>query len=207
VEAEAAARTEGEIFMPLVPLEISLYPADLLTHAAGEGNGRWWVLHTRPRAEKALAEKCRGRRLPFYLPLHHKEWRKRGRLLTTDLPLFPGYFFLHGDEQARVEALETNLVVQCLSVGDQARLHEDLTRIHRLIEVGAPLTPESRLGPGSAVEIVKGPFAGLRGTVRRRGGRLKFLVEVDFLHQGVSVEVEGWMIEPVASSPALHNAG
>jgi transcriptional antiterminator RfaH len=193
--------------MPLVPLEISLYPADLLTRDPDEARARWWVLHTRPRAEKALAQKCLGHGLSFYLPLHHKEWRKGGRLLTTDVPLFPSYLFLHADEQARVRALETNLVVHCLPVGDQVRLHDDLARVHRLIEAGAPLTPESRLGPGSAVEIVKGPFAGLRGRILRRGPRLRFLVEVEFLHQGVSVEVEGWMIEPAAATTPLHAAG
>ncbi|HYT92512.1 MAG TPA: transcription termination/antitermination NusG family protein [Gemmataceae bacterium] len=193
--------------MPLVPLDISLFPSDLLTRPASDAPGTWWVLHTRPRAEKTLAQKLLARGVSFYLPLHHKEWRSRGRLLTTDVPLFPGYLFLHGDEESRLQALETNVIVNCLTVGDQGRLRDDLVRVHRLIEMGAALTPESRLQPGTPVEIVKGPFLGLRGTVLRCGNKMKFVIEVEFLHQGVSVEVEGWMIQVLDSPKPLDNAG
>jgi transcription antitermination factor NusG len=168
------------------------------------------VLHSRPRAEKALARKFLGRGLAFYLPLHQRQWRTRGRLFSAHLPLFPGYVFLHGDAQARLHALETNAVVHCLPVADQAQLQEDLARVHRLIASGAPLLPEAQLRPGGRVEIVAGPFAGMQGKVLKVGKRLKFLVEVRFLQQGVSVEVDGWMIQPLgerAVEPAVNGGG
>ena len=107
--------------MPLLPLETYLAPEDLLDRPVGElsARGQWWVLHTRPRAEKALARKFLGRGLAFYLPLHQRQWRTRGRLFSSHLPLFPGYVFLHGDAHARLHALETNIVVRCLPVADQ----------------------------------------------------------------------------------------
>jgi transcriptional antiterminator RfaH len=54
------------------------------------------------------------------------------------------------------------------------------------------------------VEIISGPFAGLEGKVLRRGKQLKLFVEVRFLQQGVSVEIESWMIQPLEAvwSPA-----
>src|SRR5438105_15606394 len=93
--------------MPLLPMEPSLYPDDLFAGpaVAPDGAERWWVLHTRPRAEKALARKILARRLPFFLPLHHRQWRSKGRLQSSYLPLFPGYVFLRGDDDARVLAL------------------------------------------------------------------------------------------------------
>jgi transcriptional antiterminator RfaH len=175
-----------------------VFPPDLLTGPAGDRPGLWWVLHTRPRAEKALVRKFLARDCAFYLPLYHKQWRKRGRLFATDVPLFPGYVFLHGDEQARLYALETNTLVRCLAVADQAQLHADLARVQHLIAAGSALTPEDRLQPGTAVEIVHGPLMGLRGKVLRRGKKMKFFVEVHFLQQGVSVEIESWMIQPLA---------
>jgi transcriptional antiterminator RfaH len=182
--------------MPLLPLETYLAPENLLDRSAVELSalGQWWVLHTRPRAEKTLARKFLGRGLAFYLPLYQRQWRTRGRLFSSHLPLFPGYVFLHGDAHARLQALETNAVVRFLPVADQPQLQEDLVRVHRLIASGAPLTPEGQLRPGSCVEVVAGPFAGMQGKVLKVGKRLKFLVEVRFLQQGVSVEVDGWMI-------------
>jgi transcriptional antiterminator RfaH len=194
--------------MPLLELEPFIHPEYLLDQSeclldqSGEvevGSVRWWVLHTRPRAEKTLARRFHDRGIPYFLPLHRREWRSNGRLLRSYLPLFAGYVFLYGDEQSRLTAFDTKLVAQVLPVEDQARLHADLRRIHQLITTGAPITPEDRLGPGDAVEVVKGPFAGLAGKVIRRGKQLRFVVDVQFLRRAVSVELESWMIQPAAA--------
>jgi transcriptional antiterminator RfaH len=186
--------------MPILPLEPFVFPDGLLRGPtpSGEGPERWWVLHTRPRAEKVLARKCVQRGLSFFLPQYERAWRSRGRLLRSHLPLFPGYLFLHGDDQSRLHALETNLVVRWLPVPDQRQLHLDLSRVHHLITSEAALTPEERLVPGTPVEIRHGPLAGLQGTVLRRGKSLRVFVEVQFLQRGVSVEIETWMLEPLA---------
>jgi hypothetical protein len=62
------------LLMPLLSLETSLYPSDVLAGEAplpAVGN-RWWVLHTRPRAEKSLARKLLARGTGFFLPLHQR---------------------------------------------------------------------------------------------------------------------------------------
>jgi transcription antitermination factor NusG len=185
--------------MPLLPLEPYLSSEELLNSPAPEVDGeeRWWVLHTRPRAEKALARQCLQHDLPFYLPLYHKRWRSKGRMQSSYLPLFPGYLFLYGDGDTRLGALETNLVAQVLAVTDQQQIHEDLARVNRLIATDSELTPEGRWEPGSPVVVTQGPLAGMEGKVIRRGKNRVFLIEVRFLHQGVSVELESWMIEPL----------
>jgi len=195
--------------MPLLPLEPFLFPEDLLSNAAHRAGdaARWWALHTRPRAEKTLARKFLGRSLPFFLPLYKRQWRNRGRLQCSHVPLFPSYLFLFGDDQKRVEALTTNLIVRSIAVADQDQLHTDLARVHHLITADAPLTPEDRLQPGRQVEIIRGPLTGLVGKVLRRGKKLTFHVEVQLLQRGVSVEIEGWMIEPVSEPhPATDGA-
>jgi transcription antitermination factor NusG len=185
--------------MPLLALEPFVHPDDLLNQPFQADGAQWWVLHTRPRVEKTLARRFLDRDVPYFLPLHQRQWRSKGRVLRSFLPLFPGYVFLCGDDRARLVALETNLVANVLPVLDQRQLHADLRRVHDLISTGAPVTPEDRLAPGDSVEIVKGPFAGLDGKVLRRGKRLHFFVEVQFLRQAVSMEIETWMIQPRAA--------
>jgi transcriptional antiterminator RfaH len=148
--------------------------------------------------EKCLARRFLGRRLAFFLPVYARQWRHRGRLFSSQVPLFPGYIFLHGDHQTRVQALETRLIVACLAVDDQSQLHADLRRVHRLITARVPLAPEQRLRPGTPVTVTQGPLAGHDGRILRRGKRLKFVVEVRFLQRGVSVEIEEAMIQPLA---------
>jgi transcription antitermination factor NusG len=185
--------------MPLLALERYLYPDDLLGNPAcfADVPERWWVLHTRPRAEKTLARQCFGRKLPFYLPLYRKKWRSAGRLQNSYLPLFPGYVFLYGEAQVRHAALETNLVAQAISVSDQGQLQADLVRLNRLLDVDAAVAPEDRLEPGAPVKVIHGPLAGLEGKVLRRDKNCRFVIEVQFLQRGVSAEIESWMIQPL----------
>jgi transcriptional antiterminator RfaH len=185
--------------MPLLPLGTFVSPDNLFLDSdpPPAQESCWWALHTRPRAEKVLAERLLRRGLSFFLPLYQRQWRNRGRLLSAHLPLFPGYLFLHGDADARLRALETNLVARVLPVVAQAQLHSDLRRVYQLVTTGMSLTPEERLQPGMNVEIIAGPLAGLHGKVLRRNKQLRFFVEVHLLQRGVSVEIEGWMLEPL----------
>jgi transcriptional antiterminator RfaH len=185
--------------MPILPPEPFVHPDDLLTSPAAprrEGQ-RWWVLHTRPRVEKALSRKCVARRLPFFLPLRRNYTRSGGRTLTSHVPLFPGYLFLLADDEGRVSALTTNLIARCLSVPDQGRLEDDLRGVHRLMLSGMTITRAEQLPPGTPVEIVGGPLAGLRGTVVGKGRKVTFIVEVAFLHQGARVEIDAAMLAKV----------
>lgn len=186
--------------MPLLPLEPFLYPDSLFGDApAPVDAGQWWVLHTRPRAEKSLARRFLNRSVPFFLPLYKRQWRSRGRTLTSHVPLFPGYVFLYGEGRERLHALESNLVAQVLPVLDQDQLQADLLRVHRLMISGSPLTPEENLAPGTPVRITRGALCDLEGTVLRGGRQLRLIVEVRFLHQGVSVEIEPWMLESLGA--------
>jgi transcription antitermination factor NusG len=188
--------------MPLLPLEPYIAPEDLLdTPTILEADSTcWWVLHTRPRTEKSLARHLLARNLSFFLPLYQRQWRSRGRLQRSYMPLFPGYIFLRGDAQTRLHALETNQVVQTLAVADPDQLRADLVRVYQMMLGGMLLTAEERLQPGVAVEVVAGPLTGLEGKILRRGKQLRFFVEVRLLQCGVSVEIEGWMIRPLSST-------
>ena len=185
--------------MPVLSLEPSVFPEQLFQDLPfGQPSaGVWWVAHTKPRTEKTLARQLLHRSVPFFLPLYARRGRHRNKAYVSRLPLFPGYLFLCTDEEARIEALRTNLIVRTIRVVDQQRLSHELLDIHRLIESGVSLAPEERLQPGMWVEICSGPLKGLEGKIIRCGGQQRFLVEVDFLRRGASVEVDGWAIRPI----------
>jgi transcription antitermination factor NusG len=189
--------------MPVLPLEPFLYPDHLFEIPPEPENStlQWWVLHTRPRAEKSLARRLLKARHPFFLPLLTRQGRRHpgARKLISHIPLFPSYLFLFGDSESRVASLTTNMVVQAIPVDDQARLFHDLTNIHRLMVNDAPITPEDRLLPGTLVEVTEGPFAGLTGKILRRGSSWHLFVEVNFLKCGVTLEIERWMVQPLDS--------
>jgi transcriptional antiterminator RfaH len=177
-------------------METYLFPENLFEPDAELADQAWWVLHTKPRAEKALARSFLASRVPFFLPLHKKQWRSRGRLFSSFLPLFPGYLFIRRNDYW-ASAPKTNQVLRVLNVPDSQRLRADLDRVYRVMQTGMAVAPEEHLHPGARVLIESGPLAGLEGRILKHGSQLRFFVEVDFIQKGMSVEIEGWMLRPL----------
>jgi len=175
--------------MPFLPPEPNTFPDNLFAEDNAEvRQGRlWWVLHTKPRQEKCLARQLLQSRVPFYLPLIERRSLIRGRVLKSQVPLFPGYLFLLAVRDERMTALATRRVVHSLDVVDQGTLWNDLIQVNRLIDTGAPITPEERLEPGALVEIAGGALAGLKGRIIRAASGRRFVVEVHFIQRGASV--------------------
>jgi transcriptional antiterminator RfaH len=189
--------------MPILPAEPDLYPEALFAEGTEAAVGRsWWVLHTKPRQEKSLARHLLALATPYYLPSAVRRTRVRGRLLTSHVPLFPGYLFLLGDSEDRVAALTSNRVVRSLPVAAQERLWGDLRQIYRLLGSGVPVTPEERLVPGAPVEIATGPLAGLRGVIERTATGRRFIVQVDFIQRGASVTLDDTALVPLTQYDA-----
>jgi transcriptional antiterminator RfaH len=153
--------------------------------------GRWWVAHTKPRQEKALARNFLSLSIFHYLPLGFRVTRSRksGRLSESAIPVFPGYLFFNATETQRDQALQTNRIANLLSVVDQDQLLGELRQIQRVLASGQDYRTHKRLQVGQAVRILAGPLADLEGIVRERRSRLRLVLNVHMLGQSVSVEV------------------
>jgi transcription antitermination factor NusG len=190
--------------MAILKAEPFIYPEDLLapveqvvSDTGDAAQRRWWVLYTRARQEKALSRDLHARQTPFFLPTVSKRTHNGKRTTTSHIPLFLGYVFIHGTPDDRVDALRSNRVSRVIDVPDPDRLVSDLQRLHRLILADAPLTIESRLAVGDQVRVLSGVFEGIEGRVLDRRGRSRLFVAIDFLQQGVSVELDDCILEPI----------
>jgi len=184
--------------MPILPRETSVYPHDLLTGPGRDlGARQWWVLYTRSRQEKAVMRALAARRIPHYLPLVARQSIVGGRRATSLVPVFPSYVFVYGTNDEREASLKTNRICHVLSVLDSLGLCEDLGRVQTMIESGCPLTVESRIVPGQHVRVRKGPLIGIEGMVLRRKQQTRLIVDVRMLQQGVSVEIDDFLLEPI----------
>lgn len=164
---------------------------EILFDGPPPADGRlWWLAHTRPRQEKALARDLSAAGLSFYLPCTPQRTRVRNRVLTSYRPLFSGYVFVRVSADERAGVYVGNRVARLAPVGDQDRLWTDLTGVRRLLDLGQPVMAEDELLPGSQVAVRSGPLAGLTGTVVRAGSGHKFVVRVDLIQRGVSVVVD-----------------
>jgi transcriptional antiterminator RfaH len=184
--------------MPILTKETDIYP-DNLFELSGTDEGsdvEWWAFYTRSRREKQLMRLLLEMKTPFYSPIISRRFRSPGgRIRESHIPLFSNYVFVFGDETQRYDALTTNCVSQHYPVRDAQRLVDELSQIQQLIELGRPLTPESRLINGDRVRVLNGALTGFEGVVLRRENESRLLVSVDFMQQGASVRLEDCELE------------
>lgn len=125
-----------------------------------------------------------------------------GRIRTTYLPLFNNYVFMRGTEMQRYDAICTGCIQKATEITDIEMFMEDIRQLRELINMGVPLTIESRLEPGENVRVKSGSFKGYEGTVVRREQETRLLVAVRFMEQGVSVRLDDCQLEPLGTREA-----
>lgn len=187
--------------MPILGREEDIFPLDLLHNEAllAEEKRDWWCIYTLSRREKDLMRKLVSLKIPHYGPSIPKRYRSpNGRLRTSFIPLFPNYVFLFGSSEDRYQAMQTNCISKCTVVADPEQLLADLRMIESVVDSGVGLTPEAKLLPGNRVRVRTGPFARYEGVVIRREGRTRLLLSLRFLEQGVSIELDEGLLEPIA---------
>jgi len=166
-----------------------VYPEGPLDH--------WFVLRTKSRQENALAGELNKRGIASFLPLLTCTKYYCGRKATVELPVFPGYLFLHGNVDAAYEADRTRRVAQIIRVVDQDKLDRELRNINLALTGKAALDPYPYLRAGTHVEVREGPFRGLQGIVEHGGRRDRLILQVDILGRAVSLEIDASLLDPI----------
>ena len=185
--------------MPILAREKDMFPEDLLDNPGYSVDGRsWWLLCTLSRREKQLMRKLLALEIAFFGPTISRRYRSpNGRMRESHQPLFPNYVFVCMDESQRYDSLTTNCASKCVPVFDTAELVSDLRRIRDLIQMGAQLSPESRLIAGDRIRVKTGAFAGFEGVVIRREGKVRLLVAVNFTENGASFQLDDCELESI----------
>lgn len=174
-------------------------PVPLTAPAAFPGPecGDWFLLHTRSRQEKAVAEALQARRVACFLPLSLKPRYYGRRKITAELPLFSSYVFLRGSREDAYEVDRNDRVARIIPVVDQARLDDELRHLHKALTLGAELDLYPFLVKGTRVEVRAGPFRGLQGLVDERLRDDRLILQVQSLGQAVSLEIDAELLDPV----------
>jgi transcription antitermination factor NusG len=157
----------------------------------------WFVLHTKSRQEKILANELAARRVSHYLPLVKRHRLYGNRKAVVEEPLFPGYIFLFGTPDHAYEADRTKRVANIIRVNNQRKLEWELHNIKLALSKDAPLDPYPHLVKGRHVEVRSGPFQGLQGIIENRAKDSRLILQVDVLGRAVTLEISGAMVEPV----------
>jgi transcription antitermination factor NusG len=181
---------------------IGSQPVSVVRETIRQIGGRWWIAHTRSRMEKALARDLQNLGIDCFLPLVKQVRYSGGRKRHREFPLFGGYVFFAGDEQARYRCMCTGRLCQTIEVSDQAKLVEQLSAIEAALAAGICVTPAVELLAGQQCRILDGPLMGAQGKVVRTNGQQRVLLSVDMLGQGAIVDIETDLIERLDETTA-----
>lgn len=181
-------------------LKLSENPAILTPEVDSltELSGTWWAAYTKPRFEKAFAWDLFSHGIGYFLPMREKIIFSGARKRRLMVPLFTSYVFFCGTEADRYTALTTNRLSQTIDVVDQDGLVEELVSIEKALLSKAIIDQYPRLPIGSRCRIVSGPMMGIEGVIiERKDAKARMVLEVTILGQGVVVEIDADLLEPI----------
>lgn len=167
---------------------------------AASPSSRWIVLHAKSRQEKALAEDLSARGLELYLPLIRSVRYYGRRKAKVELPLFPGYVFLHGEREDGFTADRTGRVVSVLQVSDQKSFADEIAQIKAVLERDGRLVACDPIVNGTLVEVKSGPFRGVRGVVERGMPHDRLVIQVSMIGKGSELEIDRSLLEAAAGN-------
>ena len=119
--------------------------------------------------------------------------------MRLQMPLFPGYLFVHIPLRERLRVLEVPGVARLVGFsGMPTALNEnDVECLRRGLVQGASAQPHPYLSAGRRVRVIAGPLQGAEGTLVKRKGNLRVILSMDLIKRSVIVDVSEADLEPV----------
>jgi transcription elongation factor/antiterminator RfaH len=160
---------------------------------------RWYAAYTNPRHEKRVGQQMEGRRIDCFVPLYKSIRRWKDRRKQLELPLFPGYVFVHMALKDRLQVLRLPGVVQLVSFnGRPAALPDiEIEALRERLIRNVHAEPHPYLKIGKRVRVHSGPIAGLEGILVRRKDKFRVVISIHMIQRSIAVEVDESEIEPL----------
>lgn len=153
---------------------------------------RWYATYTCANHEKRVSKQLDQRSVEHFLPLYETVRRWKDRRVRLQLPLFPGYVFVHLALCDRLKILQIPGVVRFVGFHGHPTSLEDLEieALRAGLNEGRNAEPHPFLTVGRRVRITSGPFAGVEGILKRRKAGLRVVVSLQLIRQSVALEVD-----------------
>jgi transcription antitermination factor NusG len=195
------------LMKPVSPSEVRSIITDLHrvieseSSATKRDNSAWWALYTSHRHEKSVARILQAKEFDVFLPLYQslRRWTDRDKMLS--LPLFPGYVFVRGGMNRRLEVVTTPGVQMILFYGERVAIIPDVEihAIQKMLEEPYHAEPHPYLKCGERVRVKRGTLEGIEGILVRKKNLYRLVLSVDLLARSVAVEIDAADLEPIDS--------
>lgn len=155
----------------------------------------WYVLYTKSRHEKKIANTLSQKGISNFLPLNKviKQWHDRRKLVEE--PLFPCYLFVFLESNNDYyECLECSGAFTFVKSGKQIASVRD-TQIAQLRTITDNVrdieVTDHFIQPGENVVITNGPLTGVSGEVVAINNKSKIIVKIETLNRSLIISLPG----------------
>lgn len=156
---------------------------------AAVSENRWYVAHTKSRAEKKLQQYCVREGLEVSLPCVTSVRKYQSKTARFDLPLFPGYLFVRVNPLHKTVVAQSSHCARLLEVPDQHAFVRQLADIEAAVSSELEVCLAPQIVDGVRVVIKSGPLRGIEGVVEKRTGIVDVLLRLDFIGQAAVVRI------------------
>lgn len=147
----------------------------------------WFALYTKPKSEFKAESLLYSLGIKCYLPVISsvKQWSDRKKKITE--PVIRGYIFILADEKERLTALQQPMIIRCVSDhGKPARIPDwQIENLKIILDCKSAISVFEGIIPGRKIEILEGPFTGLRGKIVYTDNIKMIAVSIDLLNRSV----------------------
>jgi transcription antitermination factor NusG len=160
---------------------------------------RWYAAYTRANHEKRAADQFAGRGVEHFLPRYESVRRWKDRKVRLQLPLFPGYVFVHLAAQERLRVLQVPGVVRLVGFNGLpfALPDEEMEILRSGLSQHLHVKPHPFLTVGRRVRLRSGSFQGLEGILLRKKSNLRVVLSVYLIQRSIAVEVDWTDLEDI----------
>ena len=168
---------------------------------------QWFVLFVRTNQEKTTASRLDHLQIEHFLPCFRSLRQWKDRRVTLEVPLFPGYVFVHlpHAERMRVLTLPNVLYFVGSSNSPAVLTDEEVAWIGRGLQSGNAV-PHECLNEGERVVITSGALVGLKGILVRKVNNARVVISLDSIGRGFAVEVGLESVRALENKPLVTDA-
>lgn len=159
----------------------------------------WYALTTLSRHEWLVTKQLQSHGLEPFLPIRIEIHRWSDRRKKVEVPLFPGYVFLHANMCGEIR----HTIQRLRGCGGFITMHgdpvpipeEQISGIQKILDQRVPCTTYSCLTIGHRVRVRGGSLDGIEGILLRKRGENSLVISVDSIGRSVAIRIEGYAIE------------
>lgn len=158
---------------------------------------QWFAAYTCAHHERRVSEHLSTRGIEYFLPTYRAIHRWKDRKVELELPLFPGYVFVHLATHEHFHVLSVPGVARIVGTAQKATPLPDceIESLKNARSSGIHTEPYRYLEIGRKVRIKAGPFEGLQGILLRRKGRFRVVFSLQLIRSSFVLDVDGSELE------------